>query len=312
MTAASSRQRPEKKRGAAFVLLCLLLLVGAIYLVTTQVMAPNLPQQQGSTLNWVALTPWALLVVISEKVRRLLVQYVGDVAIYVAPYSLDRFYLLRNEIRDTVTDAAKVVFGALRPNLANQAKPATSDFKYQQVFVIGHSLGSVIAYDALNKLLCDDIADGKSLNVTGRTKLLLTFGSPLDKIAFLFARPDNKLCYARDVAQSSAQPLIGDPKFRQLDWVNIFSPLDIISGELNFFDPPEQKQAEPTTFSHKPVFNLTDPQATIYLAAHVEYWNNDLLFKILRSAIVNNRRRLGELIKENWVKKDVELGRWFS
>ncbi len=307
-SAARSRQQPEKKRGVVWALVCAALLAGAIYLlylVATQALAPILTLYKNSSPNWVNLSPWVLLVAVSEMVRRFLVQYPGDVAIYVMPYSLDRFYLLREKIREKVTSEVKVVFEASRSNPANSAGTEASDFEYQQVFVVGHSLGSVVVYDALNKLLSDDVDHGKSLKVAERVKLLLTFGSPLDKIAFLFARPDNKLCEARDALQSAAQPLIADTKFRKFLWINIFSPLDIISGELNFFDPPEQKAKRrgPAIPDYKPVINLTDPQSTIYLAAHVEYWSNDLLFQILHSAITDDRPRLEPLIKENQVKK---------
>ena len=47
------------------------------------------------------------------------------------------------------------------------------------MYWVGHSLGSVIAYDALNRLLRDDAAASVALEVKKRTKLLLTFGSPL-------------------------------------------------------------------------------------------------------------------------------------
>ena len=52
---------------------------------------------------------------------------------------------------------------------------------------VGRSLGSVIVYDVLNRLVNEDEAIGCSLKVVARTPLLLTFGSPLDRTAFLFA-----------------------------------------------------------------------------------------------------------------------------
>jgi len=32
-------------------------------------------------------------------------------------------------------------------------KPQASDFQYQDVYVVGHSLGSVIVYDVLNRMI---------------------------------------------------------------------------------------------------------------------------------------------------------------
>ena len=49
------------------------------------------------------------------------------------------------------------------------------------------SLGSVIAYDALNALLNEDALNQHALKVAERTRVLATFGSPLDKIAYVFS-----------------------------------------------------------------------------------------------------------------------------
>ena len=305
-SAASSRPRQGRKIGAITALFGAALVVGAIALAALG-LAKVLPTPRPDSPNWVELSPWPLLVAISEIVRRLLVEYVGDVAIYVAPYSLDRFFLLREKIRETVVTTAQIVYEKRNASAAD--KPQASDFQYQNVYVVGHSLGSVIVYDLLNRMISDDVKDAGNngrLDVAGRTKMLITFGSPLDKIAFLFMRPDYELCEARDAMQSATQPLIGDTAFRQFPWLNIFSPLDIISGNLNFFDPPEEgdgKRIGPEIPEYQRVINLTDPQATLYLAAHVEYWNNKLLFGILHSSITGNIGELEELVERNRAKK---------
>jgi len=142
-------------------------------------------------------------------------------------------------------------------------------------------------YDALNAVIMDDQLPGKeddeaSKNgpgVVARTKLLLTFGSPLDKIAFIFGAQlaDAK---TRDALAASFQPLILDyDKFRNIPWVNIWSPADIISGHLDFFDDPRQA-------GNRKVENVIDEQATTPLMAHVEYWKNDLLFERMYQGIV--------------------------
>ncbi|HYE38493.1 MAG TPA: hypothetical protein VEB23_01095, partial [Ramlibacter sp.] len=83
---------------------------------------------------------WPLLVLASLKIRGLLVQYIGDVAIYVSPYKLDRHYELREQIRARALDAARAVYQMRHEDGAG----------YGAVVVMGHSLGSVVAYDALN------------------------------------------------------------------------------------------------------------------------------------------------------------------
>src|SRR5205823_3276066 len=121
---------------------------------------------------------------------------------------------------------------------------AAPQFRYQRVVVAGHSLGSLVAYDALNALLTTDAAGGRGLRVAGRTQALVTFGSPLDKTAFLFhARIHKTAVYT--ALDSSRQPLVWDKDVRRaVQWVNLYAKSDIISGPLNYFDRPD---ADPAT-----------------------------------------------------------------
>lgn len=213
---------------------------------------------------------WPLLVVVSAFVRRVLVQYVGDVAIYVAPYKLDAFFQLREQIRDCVYKTASAVYALQRED--------GSGPEYDQVLVVGHSLGSVIVYDALNRLVNEDEAAGRPASIVNRTPLLLTFGSPLDKTAFLFGIQRQNTDEAREALAASVQPLIRGYEFRPESWINIHSPWDIISGSLGFYDPPG-------SYDPKRVINEVDPDATTLLAAHVEYWSNPKLFQKLYQAL---------------------------
>jgi hypothetical protein len=61
--------------------------------------------------------------------------------------------------------------------------------------------------------------------------------------------------------------------------VNLFSPWDIVSGSLDFYDLPGATDA-------RRVENRRDPEATTLLAAHLEYWENPLLFEILHAELV--------------------------
>ena len=222
---------------------------------------------------------WGLLVVVSMLVRRMLVQYVGDVALYLTSHTLDKFYKLRDKIRQYVFDAAHVIYSC--------RSESGEGFEYDSVYIMGHSLGSVIAYDALNQLLNEDelAAEVDKLKVLDRTKLLITFGSPLDKTAFLFSLQRDKTSLEREALVAASQPLILDPKFRdpeKFEWVNIYSHNDIISGRLDFFDLP----AESTTRRLvNPVRNIIDDEATTLLAAHVEYWDDQLVFRKLHEKL---------------------------
>ena len=97
------------------------------------------------------------------------------------------------------------------------------------------SLGSVVAYDVLNRLLIDHRLNPDGVpEIAGRTRLFLTFGCPLDKTAFAFAA-QGAGTEAREALVASFQPLITDEDARPR-WVNIYSPWDIISGSLDYYD----------------------------------------------------------------------------
>jgi hypothetical protein len=213
---------------------------------------------------------WPLLFGISAWVRSLLVQYPGDVAAYVTPQALDRFQKLRAEIKELVWKRAHAVYAA-----PHGAAPL-----YSRCVVVGHSLGSVVAYDVLNRMIQEDetAAGAGRLEVVARTPLFLTFGSPLDKTAFVFGAAGKDTSEAREALAASVQPMIQDYAFRPARWVNVFSPWDIVSGSLDFYDPPGSTDP-------KRVQNLRDPLATTLLAAHLEYWENPLLFEILHAEL---------------------------
>ena len=223
---------------------------------------------------------WPVLVGLSLFARGFLIQFAGDVAVYVTPHRLDRFNELRHRIQQCVLDRAQAIYEA-----EVDGRP------YDKILIAGHSLGSVISYDILNRLLSEDRLAAERgetpLGVAERTGLLLTFGCLLDKTAFLFSVQANKTDEAREALAASVQPLICDEGLRErLPWVNVYSPWDIFSGELNFYDPsgtattPGQK-AVPVGIPPG-VDNQVDPGAQTLIAAHTEYWRKGgLIYSVL-------------------------------
>ncbi|HEX2022405.1 MAG TPA: hypothetical protein VHH36_06805, partial [Candidatus Thermoplasmatota archaeon] len=165
---------------------------------------------------------------------------------------------------------------------------------YDRVLVVGHSLGSVVSYDTLNALLAeDDLAErGEhakgSLRVAQRTKLFLTFGSPLDKIAFVFATQSRRTSEAREALAALVQPMIqaydetstdegrGKGYRTAIPWVNVHAPSDIVSGPLDLYDDPARAGGGR-------VVNDVDRAAVTPLASHNEYWKNERVWEVVRA-----------------------------
>lgn len=223
--------------------------------------------------TWVLSLAFWIAVPAFFFVRYFIIEYVGDVAAYISPFKASKFQAIRDAIQKVGLDAARLIYGFTPAEVP----------EYEKVILVGHSLGSVLAYDTLNAILNLDLTSHSSRRVLERTRALVTFGSPLDKTAFLFRNQPNRLDDPlREQMAAASQPLILDYSLRpeRFEWINIYSPADIISGSLDYYDDVSQPG-----YSACRVRNMTDPDARTPLAAHVEYWKNPALSTVLRKLL---------------------------
>jgi len=247
-------------------------------------------------LNWAAgirgflSSPWwvwPFLIFLSAQIRTLMVEYVGDVVIYVTSNKIDRFSNVRREIKDVAYKSLSAVFQAMTAD--------GKHFEYEKVAIVGHSLGSVIAYDTLNRLINEDRMSGGKMRIAERTCLLETFASPLDKVAFFFTIQGSDSFQIREQLAESVQPLLMNYKYRPYPWINVRSPNDIISGEMYLYDwplpnsttgKPPAGSGIPAGYQH--VIDKIDPDASVALVAHVDYWKNKLVWKELYEKVTES------------------------
>lgn len=225
---------------------------------------------------------WGTELLAALAVRWFLIEFVGDVAAYIAAHTVSKFWELRQQIWQTAMKVARAVYRAK----INTPAAGNDSFLYNKVVVVGHSLGSVIAYDVLNGLLLEDGFSRQPLHIAARTRMFLTFGSPLDKTAFLFKTQRDMNSPVRTVGAAAVQPMVQNYSNRPADWVNLWSPSDPISGNLDFYDPPTLENAKEEADAMasgsgafqcgKGINNRIDPGATTPFAAHVEYWSGSL------------------------------------
>lgn len=220
---------------------------------------------EGMSKYWLLI--WLFLLLVSGIVRKLLVQYMGDVVAYIDAHSLDRFSDIRTRIKAKVFEQAKAIY---------------SNMQYEHIAMVGHSLGSVITYDTLNALINHDELNDRLIKTVSRTKLLLTFGSPLDKTAFIFASQKSEATATRGALAATLQPMIqAYEPYRNIKWINVYSPSDIISGKLDFYDDTKSNDL-------RKVKNVIDKDAMIPLVAHIEYWKNTTIFDQLYANLHNS------------------------
>jgi hypothetical protein len=207
--------------------------------------------------RWLKVFGWSSSILLFFVGRWFLIQYVGDVAIYVSSNKLNGFYEVRNAIQETAYKVAAVIYSLP---------------EYDRVIMMGHSLGSVVAYDTLNRMILEDSLGKKMLHVTHRTKALITFGSPLDKTAFIFGTQAENAPF-REALAAGRQPLVVDYRFRPDAWINVWSRADWISGTLDFYDDPFSAP------NSKRVENIEDPVGFVPLMAHTQYLQHDVVMK---------------------------------
>jgi len=182
-----------------------------------------------------------LLLGLAFFLTRVFVDYLGDVALYTMATENSTFFQTRI---------------AIQKEFSKQLRSLLRDKQYESVAIAGHSLGSVIGYDAISLLRAevarDDTGDPSPITREEFAKLttFITFGSPLNKVLYFFRI---KIKDYESVRSHIVRELLG---FRQqesllmrdpslpgrtatledtLRWLNFYSPMDPISGRLIYF-----------------------------------------------------------------------------
>lgn len=149
------------------------------------------PELDGRTIGTLAVAALAWLL------RGWLVASIGDVPLYVTADENSALYATRAAILKRGSDA-------LRRLLESGG--------YDSVYVAGHSLGSVIAYDTLNHLQRERRTGRLADPAYQRLRGFTSFGSPLDKIDYFFrvrVGPDEAVrrsCWRRCTASAGGRP----------------------------------------------------------------------------------------------------------
>jgi hypothetical protein len=213
---------------------------------------------------------WVVALAVVAIVSGFLVSSIGDVAIYFD--GLDE-----NSPHHRVRD------GILTLATARLAKLLRDD-RYAEVFVAGHSLGSVIGYDAINRIATSrrseietEVLCGVPQSAYDKLRGFFSFGSPLDKVVYFFHKtaklnmPIREQLLSSMVSfrrKSSGRPY-GRYRFTPYTpqvpagfrWHNAWSWGDVLGHRLDFYDIDEQYH-----FDYIP------------LLAHTRFWSDRRFF----------------------------------
>ncbi len=241
----------------------------------------------------------------AEKLRNsffnLICNVAGDVVVYNTRDPKAELYALRKKILGGAVDAIRYLVEPV-------AGPGGNTLRYDRVVIAGHSLGSQVAFDAINRLthlIIENELNGVSpkgdlmLADNGIRKIddvlcgLVTFGCPLDKIAFFLRERAKEEAYLRaqmlehfhafkqkewgaSAANGGTAPFTLEntllPKlFEEIAWSNYYDAQDPVSGHLDYYDKvrnidcrfvPEEKVRIPSLYpfthsyywTHRPMY----------------------------------------------------------
>ncbi len=197
----------------------------------------------------------------TDSLMRGITNVLGDVVVYNVNDPKSKFYETKKRIQEGAVKALLHLF-------QEPVKGRNGEY-YESILVAGHSLGSQVAYDAINRLNLHvnqgllakrfdeagkNMAGGKHINQVLRG--FVTFGCPLDKIIFFLREniPDDQFLRQqvldhfngfkqKDVnmpagAQSKGYVKLErgqDRLFDDIPWVNYYDDHDYVSGNLDYY-----------------------------------------------------------------------------
>lgn len=230
-------------------------------------------------ISWIESLPTAtpILSIISALftliyilfIRRYVREWIGDVKIWVTYQETANNY----EIREKILSQAERIFSHViqKHNGFNE-----------RVIVLGHSLGSTIAYETLLSLARKQLTNNTSKLQMSKISHFFTYGSPIDKIHYFFEarsmKNNTKSSVLRQLREKPIDYLLNNSDCK-LKWFNFHDHGDAIGGPLETPRLPSQMS---------PIQNVYTPNAYFptIVTNHAEYTNNNHMLTYLWHALI--------------------------
>lgn len=248
-----------------------------------------------------ALTCFTLLLVVYALIRLLIVDYFGDIAIFITQSETSAHFHLRRLVLDEALCKLEYLFGYKLDHGENKVTLEAGNPRFDRVGVIAHSLGCPVTYDAIcryfnalrarERLSQDKQAASQQLWVgpaaplpyadsRGRFAFYATCGCILEIVKFYFARRAGSVELFEQLEQHGKLTNSSDPSidrnpglhFPSDAWINIRSLMDP-------FTWPGLRTFGRGIHTHL-IPSLTDP-----VAAHVQYFTNAHVKALLTDAL---------------------------
>jgi hypothetical protein len=232
----------------------------------------------------------------SQSIFSKFANIVGDVVVYNVIDPKSKFYDIRRKIQDGAVKALSYLIERTRKN-----ENGNTVLYYDSVIVAGHSLGSQVSYDAINRLnllinqekIGNYRRDGKcklryrsGKKIADQLKGYITFGSPLDKIVFFLRENVDDTEYVRQQLLShfhgfKIRDLIFMNRGSKSEFINIDGSLTRLLENIpwrNYYDNTDYVSGGLDYFEH--VVNIDCQfKAGKFGFTHSDYWTCDAFYK---------------------------------
>ena len=204
---------------------------------------------------------------LTKSVLHQIANIIGDVVVYNVVDPKSKYYAIHRKVQDGAVNALKFLI----EKQGEDCNTGEANAEYPRIILAGHSLGSQIAYDAVNKLLflvAQDSLECYTSNAKAKNRFnlidkslsdqlrgFITFGSPLDKLAFFVREniPDCNFvrkqilndfhCFKnRSMDLEENRPVdwfevrgISIPSLNDIQWRNYYDDHDDVSGGLDYY-----------------------------------------------------------------------------
>jgi len=188
----------------------------------------------------------------------------GDVVAYNSPDPKNKLFEVRRSIQKRAYAAIKYL---IEPAAGTNKEDSVNHYQYEKVIISAHSLGTQIAFDALNalnhKISLNEVrgvdVDGYISDKQGNKRKIsdllcgfVTFGSHLDKAAFFFREQNEKSAYLKQQIRENFYCFKQETwnfddtrKFKlhsslkryldDIEWRNYYDAYDPVSGHLDYY-----------------------------------------------------------------------------
>jgi hypothetical protein len=201
-----------------------------------------------------ALTCLTVMLVTYSFLKLLLVDYFGDIAIFITQHETSSTFALRQRVLTEARHRLEYLFGVEIEDGSNTVRALPADETFDRVGVIAHSLGCPVTYDALcsyfSALEARPQAAPELAAARGRFAFYATYGCILEIVKFYFGRRAGSVSLynrlealgLRTFCNPAGAPVEQMPC---AEWVNIRSVMDPFTwpGLVSFGDGIRTEQA---------------------------------------------------------------------